>query len=416
MGQTSEEAGEQAQKILELAGAWSAWSGGQISVQDASEKLVKGMMGQTRGLIELGLKVTEQEVAARMAAEGLTNLTGAEASRAQQQVMWTLIQEKSTTAVGAYGEALDGSYGAAMSMATAVDEIKDRIGELVIQLAPAIIAMAELLGLATSFATLDFTGVSEWVYKTNFLGVNDIDVLAAELQQRAQAEAYKHPFNIAFPMGVTVDQSSSSHAFDPTGLSQQINQGFLSGTGLGIAWQAAQSQLHARWQDTIVQPIVQARRDMLGELRKTFDVASNVLTEFELPELDWATLLANASAWQSAQEDVAALMSEVGARGSQALLLALGTLDPQTLAWVAANWGGAISQLYGLFPGTHPGPNAPQQYPAGEGPGGGSGGGGGRFVSAGKGVSVNIGMVVGDDAAVDKAVSTALRRAKQRGM
>jgi hypothetical protein len=40
---------------------------------------------------------------------------------------------------------------------------------------------------------------------------------------------------------------------------------------------------------------------------------------------------------------------------------------------------------------------------------------GGVGSGGGKGVSVNIGMVVGDDAAVDKAVTTALKRAKQRG-
>lgn len=144
MGNTTEQAGQQAQKILDLAGAWSAWSGGQIGVQDASDKLVKGMMGQTRGLIELGLKVTEQEVSARMAAQGLSELTGAEASRAQQQVMFQLIQEKSTTAIGAYEEALGGAYGAQQDMAAALDEFKDRLGEVVVSAAPLVEVLAQL--------------------------------------------------------------------------------------------------------------------------------------------------------------------------------------------------------------------------------------------------------------------------------
>lgn len=147
MGNTADEAGRQATEILDLAGAWSAWSGGQISVQDASDKLVKGMMGQTRGLIELGLKVTEEEVAARMAAEGLNNLTGAEAARAKQQVMFTLIQEKSTTVVEAYGDALDGAYGAQMKLRTALDEAKDAMGQVVVQASPLLSAFADLGGV-----------------------------------------------------------------------------------------------------------------------------------------------------------------------------------------------------------------------------------------------------------------------------
>lgn len=161
MGNTADQAGEQATKILEVAGAWSAWSGGQISVQDASDKLVKGMLGQTRGLVELGLKVTEQEVNARMAAEGLDALTGAEASRAQQQVMWQLIQEKSTTAVGAYGEAMDGAYGSSMDLAAAMDEMKDAIGKMVVELAPALTTIAGLIGsVADAFANIRWSNAT----------------------------------------------------------------------------------------------------------------------------------------------------------------------------------------------------------------------------------------------------------------
>jgi hypothetical protein len=104
------------------------------------------MLGQTRGLVELGLKVTEQEVAARMAAEGLDHLTGAEASRAQQQVMWQLIQEKSTTAVGAYDEAMEGAYGSAQQFKAGLDMLKDSAGELMIGLEPVVRVLGLFMG------------------------------------------------------------------------------------------------------------------------------------------------------------------------------------------------------------------------------------------------------------------------------
>jgi hypothetical protein len=185
MGHTAEEAGTQATKILELAGAWSAWSGGQISVQDASDKLVKGMMGQTRGLIELGLKVTEQEVNARMAAEGLDTLTGAEASRAQQQVMWTLIQEKSTTAVGAYDEALGGAYGTSMELSTAMDEVKDAVGRMVVAAAP---ALEKLVPVVTAVAeAIEGIGFSHAAQNTERLAELWGQVLAGSAEESADA-------------------------------------------------------------------------------------------------------------------------------------------------------------------------------------------------------------------------------------
>lgn len=148
LGLTTEAAGEQATKILELANAWSVWSGGRKSSEEAADALIKGILGQTRGLIDLGMKITEEEVAARVAATSVQNLTGVEKVRAEAMARMQIIQERSTTALEVYDEAMQGGAGAQREMSAAINTLKDSAGELIVQLAPAVKLLADLVGLA----------------------------------------------------------------------------------------------------------------------------------------------------------------------------------------------------------------------------------------------------------------------------
>lgn len=515
MGNTADEAGQQATQIMETAAAWSAWSGGIISVQAAADKLVRGMVGQTRGLIELGMKISEQEVAARMAAEGLDQLTGEEASRAQQQVMWTLIQEKSTTAMEAYGEAMDGAYGDQQRLRTALDEAKDSMGAMVAGMSPLLSGLAQLgsvpvlgtslLGilvggkiagvpgaLAGGLLAL-LTGLSEAYDAGGDLDqmrsavdlFNDVvaegavedlpryieqlklmgdagNAAATQLQltgrstlqmRDAMAAVMSDPKVQALinfiSGGMFADNTPTlpSHAFDSSGIAQQIGQGFYEGTAEGLAWAAGRLQrdagIHQRIVDAlgyqVMAPFRQAFRETVATVRQGFDDIGNAFVAFELPDITIEDMAENLADWQEAQDDVEEMLAALGDHGLDAFAMALMQgLTPQQLAAIAAVWGGDLRSLYALLPAygpggsLHPGHgNPPVEERAGGGPVragapyvvGENGpelfvpGASGKIVPNGRAGStvVNVGMVIGDDAAVAKAVDTALRRAKLRG-
>jgi hypothetical protein len=168
--------------------------------------------------------------------------------------------------------------------------------------------------------------------------------------------------------------------------------------------------------EQMVNPIHQAFLEARREVDKGFDLISRGFTEFVLPDISLDEFMANMADWQTAQDNVDAMLAALGEHGLNSFASALmAGLDPEQLAYIAAVWGGDLRALYALLPNyapgglLHPGSsNPPAQYPPGEGPspGGSSGGGGG---------TVNIGMIIGDDETVAESVSTALRRAKQRG-
>lgn len=139
LGLSTEAAGENATKILELAAAWSSYSGGAISAERAAEALTKGVLGQTRGLIELGMNAKiVQEIEADMGPD-TDNLAGA-MGRLQA------ITEQSGAAMAVHEELMGGALGAQREMETAVNELKDALGGLVIKLAPAVSLLADMVG------------------------------------------------------------------------------------------------------------------------------------------------------------------------------------------------------------------------------------------------------------------------------
>ena len=193
-------------------------------------------------------------------------------------------------------------------------------------------------------------------------------------------------------------------------------------------------------QKALVDPIQQAFEESRREVLKGFAAISRGFAEFKLPEISVDEFMANMADWREAQDNVDAMLSMLGDSGLRSFATALAQgLTSEQLAWIANEWGGDLRSLYALMPaygptgGLHPGAgnlpftpraaggpvNAMSPYLVGErGPELFVPSGSGTIVPGGRsgGTSVNIGMVIGDDLAVAKAVDTALRRAKQRGM
>ena len=104
MGFTSSEAASMSKDVVGLAGALSEWTGGSRSAAEVSEILAKAMLGERDGLVELGIKISEADVQARLAAKGQDKLTGAALEQAKAIATQELIFQKSTDAQKAYAD------------------------------------------------------------------------------------------------------------------------------------------------------------------------------------------------------------------------------------------------------------------------------------------------------------------------
>lgn len=102
MGFVREEAFDMSKEILNTANALSEWEGGTITTTDAQLRLAKAMLGETEGLVELGVKLSQADINARLAEKGMDGLTGAALQQAKAQVTLELVMERSSDALAAY--------------------------------------------------------------------------------------------------------------------------------------------------------------------------------------------------------------------------------------------------------------------------------------------------------------------------
>jgi len=88
--------------VQQLAASLAAYNG--IPVQQASEAITKGLLGETEGLKTLGIAVNDTAIQARLAAEGNDKLTGTAMSLAKANTVLSLAYEQSADAVSSFQE------------------------------------------------------------------------------------------------------------------------------------------------------------------------------------------------------------------------------------------------------------------------------------------------------------------------
>jgi len=128
LGFTREEAAKMSQETIGLAGALSAWSGGQYDAAEVSDILAKAMLGETDGLKALGISLSAAEVDQRALElaqkDGRTEANELDKALASQQ----LIMEKSADAQAAWA---DGSMDAVKNqneLQATIEDVKTSIG------------------------------------------------------------------------------------------------------------------------------------------------------------------------------------------------------------------------------------------------------------------------------------------------
>lgn len=143
MGFTSSEAADMSTKVVGLAGALSQWSGGKKSASEATDILAKAMLGEREGLVELGIKISENDVQARLAKKGQEGLTGAALEQAKALATQELIFEKSTDAQKAYAAGGNKTLMASNKLKAIFGELQVWLAE---KLVPAFTAAATWVG------------------------------------------------------------------------------------------------------------------------------------------------------------------------------------------------------------------------------------------------------------------------------
>jgi hypothetical protein len=197
-------------------------------------------------------------------------------------------------------------------------------------------------------------------------------------------------------------------------------------------------------QRSLTDPIKQARRDMVLELRAMRADVGNIIQGIpqDIAALNFDKLLANALAISEAQDEISRVLQTAGALGLDAFVTALTNLSPEQQLAIA-RMGLSVSQLYALnagLGGINPTP-VTGHYDYGTGTwvvGRQSGGpvspgmpyvvgeaGPELFVPktagtvmphlAAGGIVVNVGTAIGDDVSIERMLTTAMRRVKLRG-
>ena len=148
MGFARNEAMRMTQQTLELSNALSEWVGGTRSAEEVTEIIVRALVGEREALKGLGVAVLESDVAARLAAKGQDELTGAAREQAKALVTLEIITEKSADALTAYRS---GGGEAARTMKefdAQMEELKITLGETLASALPLLDALGEFAKLS----------------------------------------------------------------------------------------------------------------------------------------------------------------------------------------------------------------------------------------------------------------------------
>lgn len=176
MGFQREEAANLSTNLVNLSGALSEWTGGQVTAEQVSKTLSKAMLGEREELKQLGISIQEADVKARLQEKGLDKLTGTLLQQAKAIATVELITEKSTDAQAAYAANSE-------TMVRRQAELTAKFSELQEKLATALVPVFErLLSLAERFTDgLAFLG-------RGLDAISSSNNQAAESAQRMQTE------------------------------------------------------------------------------------------------------------------------------------------------------------------------------------------------------------------------------------
>lgn len=138
-----EEASKISTNLVNLSGALSEWTGGQVSATEVSEILSSALTGERERLKQLGIVLQQSDIDARLAEKGLSNLTGTMKQQAEASATLELVLEKSTDAQAAFADGSDSAVRRQAELTARIQEITEKLATLLL---PVFEKLAALVG------------------------------------------------------------------------------------------------------------------------------------------------------------------------------------------------------------------------------------------------------------------------------
>jgi hypothetical protein len=127
MGFSREKAAALSTQVIYLAGALKEWNGDVMETDQVNELLTKGILGQTRGLKELGITVDTTSREYKKSVEALMENEKVTREQAEALTMLAQIQERSKLATAAYAQDMDSLKNKVESVTTWWKQLKENV-------------------------------------------------------------------------------------------------------------------------------------------------------------------------------------------------------------------------------------------------------------------------------------------------
>lgn len=158
LGFEREQGADYSTQLLNRAAALSEWSGGAVNAEEVTQRLGKALLGETDGLTQLGIKLSDQIVTNRLLSKGQEKLTGDALQRAKAEATLELILEKSVDAQAAYNNNSDTLIRKQAQLKATFGEVKETLAtaltpafqEIAAAAVPAAQAIAEAIAIVAN--------------------------------------------------------------------------------------------------------------------------------------------------------------------------------------------------------------------------------------------------------------------------
>lgn len=142
MGFQRKEAAGISAELVNLSGALSEWTGGQVSSTEVSNILSKALLGEREELKQLGISLSDADLKAALAAKGLDKLTGAALEQAKATTTLDLILAKSTDAQAAYADGAGSLVRQQAEASAKIQEVAEKLATLLLPVFNRLISVA----------------------------------------------------------------------------------------------------------------------------------------------------------------------------------------------------------------------------------------------------------------------------------
>lgn len=151
MGFQRDEAANISTQLVNLSGALSEWSGGQLDAKEVSMVLNDALLGERESLKQLGISISQADVDAALLAKGLNNLTGAAKQQAEATVTLDLILAKSQDAQTAYADNTGNMARQSAEMTAKFTEVAEKLSTLLIPVFNKLLSVVNLVADGLGF-------------------------------------------------------------------------------------------------------------------------------------------------------------------------------------------------------------------------------------------------------------------------